>query len=79
MLAYRAHVEAAVRQFITQCDDAVWPQAEQLLVLGLHHEQQHQELLLTDILHALHSNPLLPAYQPPGRAAVARGHSHTGQ
>lgn len=62
--AYRAHVEAAVRRFIAHCDDAVWSQAEPLLVLGLHHEQQHQELLLTDILHALHSNPLLPAYQP---------------
>ncbi len=64
VLAYRSHVEDAVRQFIARCDEALWRQAEPLLVLGLHHEQQHQELIQTDILHALHSNPLLPAYQP---------------
>jgi ergothioneine biosynthesis protein EgtB len=70
VLAYRAHVDAAMRSFIAQCDGTQWPQAEKLLVLGLHHEQQHQELILTDILHALHCNPLLPAYQPVGTPAL---------
>ncbi len=65
VLAYRAHVDAAVLQFIATADDEAWRLAEPLLVLGLHHEQQHQELLLTDILHMLSCNPLLPAYAAP--------------
>lgn len=63
--AYRADVDAAVDAFVTGADEAAWTQAAPLLQLGLHHEQQHQELILTDILHALSCNPLLPAYAPP--------------
>jgi ergothioneine biosynthesis protein EgtB len=63
--AYRAHVEAAVDAFIARADDAAWNAAAPLLELGLQHEQQHQELILTDVLHALSCNPLLPAYAPP--------------
>jgi ergothioneine biosynthesis protein EgtB len=63
--AYRAHVDAAVESFIAGADDAAWSAAAPLLELGLQHEQQHQELLLTDVLHALSCNPLLPAYAPP--------------
>jgi ergothioneine biosynthesis protein EgtB len=62
--AYRAHVDAAVEAFIASADDAAWTAAAPLLELGLHHEQQHQELVLTDVLHALSCNPLLPAYAP---------------
>jgi ergothioneine biosynthesis protein EgtB len=72
---YRAHVDAAVQDFIANADDAAWAAGEPLLALGLHHEEQHQELILTDILHALWCNPLLPAYQreaaPPLRLASA--------
>ena len=58
--AYRAHVDAAVAGLIEATDDfgAVRPIVE----IGLHHEQQHQELLLTDILHAFAQNATHPAY-----------------
>jgi ergothioneine biosynthesis protein EgtB len=59
--AYREHVDAAMRRFIAQAGAQVWQAAGPLVELGLNHEQQHQELILTDILHALSCNPLLPA------------------
>jgi len=62
VLAYRRQVDDAVQRFIAQADSAAWQRAVGLLTLGLHHEQQHQELLLTDILHAFSLNPLRPAY-----------------
>jgi ergothioneine biosynthesis protein EgtB len=55
--AYRAHVDRAMSE---ACAD---PSVHDMIMLGLHHEQQHQELILTDIKHALFSNPLLPAYR----------------
>ena len=61
--AYRAHVDAALLAFIQDADADTWRQVLPLLELGLQHEQQHQELLLTDILHAFSCNPLLPAYR----------------
>jgi len=56
--AYRAHVDAALADLLPQAP----AEARVLIELGCHHEQQHQELLLTDILHAFSCNPLLPAY-----------------
>jgi ergothioneine biosynthesis protein EgtB len=58
--AYRVHVDAAMAELLRDPS----PQVAQLTELGLHHEQQHQELLLTDIKHAFALNPLAPAYQP---------------
>ena len=58
VLAYRAHVDAAMQALLPR------PDLAPLIALGLAHEQQHQELLLTDIKHALWSNPLGPAYGP---------------
>ena len=62
--AYRQHVDAAVMSLMDAADGDLWATIEPIFVLGLHHEQQHQELLVTDILHALSCNPLLPAYRP---------------
>ncbi len=61
--AYRRHVDDAVQALVGSADDAALAQLEPIVTLGLHHEQQHQELLATDILHALSCNPLLPAYR----------------
>jgi ergothioneine biosynthesis protein EgtB len=50
---FRGHVDAAMEKLIDGCADDTWPELAALTVLGLHHEQQHQELLLMDIKHVL--------------------------
>jgi ergothioneine biosynthesis protein EgtB len=60
--AYRAHVDAAVERLIANVAADQAAQVFFVLEIGLHHEQQHQELLLTDILHAFAQNPTNPAY-----------------
>ncbi len=60
--AYRAAIDRRIEDFVNQVDEATWQIAGPLLELGIHHEQQHQELLLTDILHAFSMSPLFPAY-----------------
>ncbi len=61
ILAYRAHVDEAMRQLMAERTDDAGLAA--LVTLGLNHEQQHQELLLMDLKHLLSCNPLKPAYQ----------------
>src|SRR5437588_3226318 len=60
--AFRAHVDAAVERLLESAEDAQLPEVLRVLEIGLHHEQQHQELLLTDILHAFAQNPMAPVY-----------------
>lgn len=64
---YRTHIDAAMERFITGCDDGAWGSALSLIELGLNHEQQHQELILTDIKYALSMNAFDPAYHEPAR------------
>src|ERR1700752_5164655 len=49
VLAYRAHVDAAMRALLGD-DETLAPEASSVILLGTHHEQQHQELILTDVL-----------------------------
>ena len=63
VLAYRAHVDAALLSALP----GLSPDVQALVELGCHHEQQHQELLLTDVLHLMSENPLEPAIWPAAR------------
>lgn len=63
ILRYRSHVDAAMERALSlQLDRAAWD----LVVLGLAHEEQHQELILMDVLHLFSQSPLKPAYAPDG-------------
>ena len=61
---YRAYVDEHMSRFLTEADSTLVP----LLDLGLNHEQQHQELLITDIKYILGHNPLFPAIEMPALA-----------
>jgi ergothioneine biosynthesis protein EgtB len=76
--AYRAHVDAALEAFTASVSGAAAARVAELAELGIHHEQQHQELLLTDILHLFAQSPLKPAFAAavppaPPRAAGPAG------
>ena len=72
--AYRRHVDAWMQRFIDEIVPGRDDLAE-LVLLGLHHEQQHQELILMDIKHVLSRNPTEPAYvpAPPSEPTIAVG------
>ncbi|MCU1352792.1 MAG: ergothioneine biosynthesis protein EgtB [Acidimicrobiales bacterium] len=60
--AYREAVDRSLAELLDGADDATWRAVAPLVELGVHHEQQHQELLLMDIKHVFSVNPLRPAY-----------------
>ncbi|MHB1851626.1 MAG: ergothioneine biosynthesis protein EgtB [Acidimicrobiales bacterium] len=75
--AYRRHVDAAMGDLLGQ---SLADETLDLVELGIHHEQQHQELLLMDIKHVLSKNPLRPAYRPPPAGSPdAQGASSGGR
>jgi ergothioneine biosynthesis protein EgtB len=71
--AYRKHVDQAVEHLLAVAEDHELLRMVRVLEIGLHHEQQHQELLLTDILHAFAANPIAPVYDALWRPPSARG------
>jgi ergothioneine biosynthesis protein EgtB len=72
VIAFRMHVDEGMERLVA---DRIPEDAARRIILGLNHEQQHQELMLTDIKHAFFSNPLRPAHYAipltPGRDAAS--------
>jgi len=63
IFAYRKHVDQHMRSFLDQVDPAPSSDIARTVEIGLNHEQQHQELMLTDIKHVFSCNPLFPVYR----------------
>ncbi len=70
VMDYRDHVDAGMEQLLAGADEALLSTLSGLIEIGVQHEQQHQELLITDIKHLFSCNPLKPAYRD---IAVKRG------
>ncbi len=64
---YRASIDSHVDDLLSSPDESLLDEINPILVLGIHHEQQHQELLITDIKHVFAQNPLYPVFRA-GRA-----------
>lgn len=80
---YRAWVDRHMTMLIDSVDEPSWLEVVRLISIGLNHEQQHQELLLTDIKHNFWINPLYPAYrddlpETTGTAIAPRWHEFEG-
>ena len=72
ILRYRGYVDGALEHLLSR---NVHAEALRRIELGVNHEEQHQELMLTDVLHAFFTNPLRPAYRaaPPSQENEGRG------
>jgi len=60
---YRASIDSHIDNLLSGADEKLLDEIEPILVLGIHHEQQHQELLITDIKHVFAQNPLYPVFR----------------
>ena len=75
VMRYRRHVDTAMHERLLHTD--LPPDVGALITLGLHHEEQHQELMHTDLLHLFAQNPLRPAHRQPSRPdEIAAGPLH---
>lgn len=78
VIRYRRQVDLAIADLLAGLDEARFRTVEPLITLGLHHEQQHQELLLTDIKHVFSVNPLRPAYCEAHGGGAEEGSAEVG-
>jgi ergothioneine biosynthesis protein EgtB len=76
---YRASVDSYIDNLISDSDEKSLDEIEPILVLGIHHEQQHQELLVTDIKHVFAQNPLYPVFRGRARPSDAPKASRDGR
>jgi ergothioneine biosynthesis protein EgtB len=73
VMDYRHAITARTLDFMAQVADDQWPAVAALIELGIHHEQQHQELFVYDIKHILACNPLRPVYREPDTRQAPAG------
>ena len=69
---YRASVDSHIGDLLSNPDESLLDEIEPILILGIHHEQQHQELLITDIKHVFAQNPLYPVFRKGRDSALRR-------
>jgi len=69
---YRASIDSHIDDLLSSADESLLDEIEPILVLGVHHEQQHQELLITDIKHVFAQNPLYPVFRRGRDGALRR-------
>lgn len=81
--AYRQHVDEAITRLLTTAAPSLLARLAPLMEVGFNHEQQHQELMLTDILHAFAQNPVFPAYdaawRPPASSQRSGGYAEIAE
>ena len=75
---YRVSIDSHIDDLLSDADEKLLDEIEPIVVLGIHHEQQHQELLVTDIKHVFAQNPLYPVFREGRDAALPRKLSRDG-
>jgi ergothioneine biosynthesis protein EgtB len=74
-LDYRRHVDEHMVRFMDSASEREWKELSPSIEIGIHHEQQHQELIVTDIKHVFSENPLRPVYS---KGAARKGAQAAG-